>query len=128
MRFSGTIYTMVLVMGSVLVAAGCGGGGVRYDPEPYRQHIEGLESILQKPAAEMGDGGRIFGFAAQLAGDLGQKIENAKKKETVKSLLLEFGQRLSDREAGGSPIDLDEARAAWQPLRDSLFEPADWFR
>jgi len=55
-------------------------------------------------------------------------IDDARQKETVKSLLLDYGQGLSDEESAGYPIDVTDARARWQMLRNALFEPADWFR
>jgi hypothetical protein len=78
--------------------------------------------------AEMGDGSKVYGFVAEIARDLGATIDNARQKETVKSLLLDYGQLLSDGEAGGYPFDAAEARARWQTLRDGLFQRADWFQ
>lgn len=129
MRFAWSRNAISLAAASTLLAlAGCGGGSILFDPEPYRAHIEGLEAILQKPAADPGDGAKMFSHAAELAGDLGLQIENARRKETVKSLLIDFGQSVSDEEASGGSIDMAAARQRWHQMRDSLFEQADWFR
>jgi len=112
----------------VLTLTGCGGDAMLYDPEPYREHIENLESILQKPESELGDGAKIMEHAAKLAGALGRNIDNHRAKETVKSLLIDFGQTLSDIEAQGGQLDMAEAREQWKMLRDALFKPADWYR
>jgi hypothetical protein len=128
MRFGPTTHATVLTTAVFLLATtGCGGSS-KYDPEPYRQQIEALETILAKPTAEMGDGSKVYGFVAEIARDLGATIDNARQKETVKSLLLDYGQLLSDGEAGGYPFDAAEARARWQTLRDGLFQRADWFQ
>lgn len=123
-----TAFVRFVPAAALLVAIGCGGDAMRYDPEPYREHIESLENLIHKPAAERGDGGRIHKLAATLAGVLGEDIDNARMKEGVKTLLIDFGAHFSDVESSGGDVDLSEARAAWAALRDRIFQPADWFQ
>jgi len=127
MRLVSLTRATTLAVSAAVAAIGCSGDAMLYDPEPHRAHIESIESILQKPESEPGDGAKIMEHAAQLAGAVGQTIDNHRAKETIKSLLIDFGQTLADMEASGGQIDLPDARERWKLLRDGLFKQADWY-
>lgn len=129
MRESALWSALGVIGASALVAlVGCGGEAMRYDPEPYREYIEGIEDLIQKAEAEPRDGAALYKLAAGLASDLGKTIENFQMRETVQNSLVNFGEYFAHKEEQGIPIDMAEARERWKKVRDNIFQSADWFQ
>ena len=106
----------------------CSDESYKHDPEPYRQQIEEIETLLSKPNKERGDGGRLHTMCANLAGAVGKSIDNHTAKETVMNVLISVGETFAHREEQDLPWDLTEARAVWLKARTAIFQDADWYR
>ena len=113
-----------------LILAGCstGSDAMRYDPEIYKEHIEKIENLIHKAKAEPGDQETLSKHVNELAGAMGKDIENYRYREIVMNRLITFGDYFVNQATFGVEMDLAEARETWKPIRDELFEPADWFQ
>ena len=118
--------------------ASCEMSDSRNDPEPYREHIQKIENVLQKTHAEQGDGALLSEYATDLAGAMGRNIQQPRAKQTVMALLIQFGESCSAvedlavqyAEAGEEvvPFEMADVRKDWEALRELLFQPASWFK
>lgn len=123
------MYRVVTALSFVVIVAACGGGNaMKHAPDPYRQQIEPIESLLSKPQGESGDCGRLHTMSADLAGAVAKDIEHHQHREIVTNRLVGFGQEFATQEEQGLPCDLAGARAQWKVIRSELFQEADWFR
>lgn len=112
----------------VALAQCSGGDAMKHEPEPYRQKIEQIESLLQKPESEPGDCSKLHVMSADLAGEVAKDIQHFTHKEIVTNRLVGFGQDFASLEEGGFPCDLAAARESWKAIRSELFIEADWFQ
>ena len=117
----------LLVTSLVLFACGSGDAS-KHDPELYRAQIEEIETLLEKPEAGPGDGGRLHVMSANLAGAVGMTIEHHTRKQTVMNLLISFGESFAHREEQGVSWEMAEAREFWKKVRSGIFNEADWFQ
>jgi len=114
---------------TLVILAACGGGdAMKHEPEPYRQQIEPIESLLQKSESESGDCGKLHSLSANLAGAVAKDIQHHAHREIVTNRLVGFGQEFAAREEQGLGCDLAEARAQWKLIRSELFQEAGWFQ
>ena len=128
-------WTMTIAVGAVLY--GCA-PDERHDPEPYKQYIQEIDTLLQKPTAEEGDGIAIATNCNELAGALGKNIKRPSARETVMNTIMVFGESLAAaedlaiqyREEGQPvvPFDVTETRTQWELIRETIFKPASWFQ
>lgn len=128
-------WTMTIVVGAALYACA---PDDRHDPEPYKQYIQEIDALLQKPAAEEGDGLAMATSCNALAGALGKNIQRPSARETVMNTIMVFGESLAAaedvaiqyREEGQPvvPFDVTETRTQWELIRKTIFKPASWFQ
>ena len=106
----------------------CSDDAYKHDPEPHRQQIEEIETLLAKPKNEAGDGGRLHTMCANLAGEVGKNIDNHTKMQKVMNLLISVGEVFAHQEEQDIPWDLEDARELWTTVREAVFKEVDWFR
>jgi hypothetical protein len=112
-----------------VVLAVCGGGdAMKHEPDPYRQQIEAIESLLQKSESAEGDCGTLHTLSANLAEVVARDIQHHTHKEIVTNRLVGFGQDFASQEEQGMSCDLAGAREQWKLIRSELFQEADWYR
>lgn len=126
------MYRAILLAFAALFAfVSCGPSyedAMKHDPEPFRAQIEEVETLLQKPESELGDGSKLHITCANLAGALGRTIDNHTHKEFVMNRLVSYGAVYAQQEEANLPWDIAEAREAWKNVRADLFLDADWFK
>lgn len=119
------LVTFVTIATAMMVACS---GEYRHDPEPYKEKIQEIETLLMKSAPEPGDGGKLHALCADLAGLVGPDIEIHTNRQTVQNLIITVGEVYAHQEEQDLPWTMEEARESWKGMRDAIFLPADWFQ
>ena len=90
--------------------------------------MEEIETLLSKPSAEPGDGGKLHTLCADLAGLVGPDIELHTNRQTVQNLIITVGEAYAAMEEQDLPWEIADARETWKGMRDAIFLPADWYQ
>ena len=121
------MYRALIATIAAVTLVACSDDSYKHDPEPYREQIEEIETLLMKSAPEPGDGGRLHVMCANLAGAIGPNIEIHTNRQTVQNLLISVGEIYAHLEEQDLPWDIAEARKTWKTVRDAVFKSSDWF-
>jgi hypothetical protein len=101
----------------------------RLDPEPYRERIESLESILYNmDPSDLETADRAATEANKLSIQLHRGNSSLIHRQAGGALLIFSGQIGSQSDTGYATLDLPRTRKQWENLRNSLFTHAGWFR
>jgi len=114
---------------AVLITLGCAPSSddsMKFEADAYRPQIEAIEQhIAAEPTATHGS--RLGVLITDLAGELGNNINNQRFRETIQVRLVTFGDIFAMAEQQGVPFDPAQAQELWLQTRADLFKDADWF-